>query len=232
MEKLKKDYVLDPYKPLKGSGPMLVDYNTTLAFRCPICRVLGYYPLSIFSLSRFRDYSISCNCGFPMAIVGVKKKDIYYLKYNCLSCSTDHTFYYSQGKFFSSCITPIPCPLGGMTSGYLGPDAKLRDRIPNDEGLASLLGQLDFHDYFHDPETMLEVLKIILDITETNRLFCQCGSDEMDVTIYPHQLEIICKVCGDVVMIQGGTKDSLISLQRIKNLLLPLGEDNSPDVVF
>lgn len=208
---------------------MFIDYNTTIALRCPICGRMEYQALSIFSLKHLKSMNISCSCAYTMATVGIDKKNLCWLRIHCPLCSTSHIFYYPYKQFWSDTITKIVCPKSAGIRGYLGPESILKDRILDDEGLALLLGQLDCDQYFHEPEMMLAVLDIIHDIAATGRLFCQCGGDEMEITMYPDHLELICNLCEDVVMVQTGTKDSLLSLQRIRCLLMPRTMDKTPN---
>lgn len=208
---------------------MFIDYNTTIALRCPICRRMEYQSLSIFSLERFPSLNISCTCKYSIAEVGIDTKNLCWLKLHCSLCTTSHIFYYPHKKFWSNTMTKIVCPKTGVIGGYLGPEYILKDRIVEDEGLAFLLGQLDCEQYFHDPEIMLAVLDIIHDIAATGRLFCQCGGDKMDITMYPDHLELICNQCEDVVMVHTGTRDTLLALQRIRCLLMPGTFEETPD---
>lgn len=207
---------------------MLIDYNTTIALRCPICEQLEYEEISIFSLERFPSRDISCTCGYNKASLGRKKKD-FWLQLNCPLCLTLHTFHYAQREFWSNTITKIECPQGHITGGFLGPGSILRERVFKDQELAELLHQIDCMEYFHDPETMLAVLDIISDIAAAGRLFCQCGEDVMEITMYPDHIELICRRCKGLVMVHTDTEDSLNSLKRIRSLLLPETQQKNPD---
>lgn len=208
---------------------MLMDYNTTILLPCSSCGDLCSQSLSIFSIRVSKTQHIICDCSHVLATVGIKKEGDYWLCLYCLPCSTHHLFFYSQGEFYSDDIIPIQCPESGMTRGYLGPKSLLRDRTFHDR--LPLSPTMDFFHYFHDPETMLAVLDIIHDIAAAGRLFCHCGGHEMDITLYPDQLELNCRSCSGLVMLNAATQDSLLSLRRLKCLLLPeqLEESYDPD---
>lgn len=208
-------------RPFKDVALMLIDYSTTIALRCPCCREFGYYTLSIFTFVDAKTVNIACNCGYVLAAVGSKDGCEYWLRLNCLLCSSHHIFHYPRREFWSDDIIKIDCPGSGITRGYLGPETLLQQGVLGDKECPSLFGSMDFDHYFHEPEIMLAVLDIIHDIAAAGRLFCQCGEDKIDITMYPDQLELICRRCNGLVMINAASQDSLLSLQRLKCLLLP-----------
>ncbi len=209
---------------------MLIDNNTTVALRCPRCGDIDYEGLSIFDFSGKKKHEIICSCGFTKAVVGTRDLEKFWLKINCLVCAKQHVLYYSKWELWSEKITLVNCPDSELTWGYLGCQQGIEELVEErGECFSLMLDQMDFDDYFSNPEIMLATLDIIHDIAEEGKLFCQCGNYEIDITMYADKLELICRECHGLVMINASTESNINSLRKIDYLLLPESEIEALD---
>ncbi len=198
---------------------MLLECNVTLAWRCPICGELDLEKINIFDFSGKNRLEIKCGCGFTKLIMGKNKRKKYWIEYPCVVCESNHTVFYSQRQLWSDKIKEIICVENSAELGYLGPYDEVKKLAEEEEEcLRLMIDNLEFEDYFKNPEIMLSVLNELHDIAESNGLVCQCGNSDIDIDMLPQEIRLTCSRCKGVTRISAETKDDLIFLKKIKQI--------------
>ncbi len=193
---------------------MIIKYLTTLSLRCPVCGRLDIHPVNIFDFSGKRSKDIYCMCGYKKVRLGTKNFKRFWVQFNCIICELEHTLFYTPGEFWGHDLVTMRCPDTDLKLGYLGPEILVQGEIQDQQQeLDAMIKDLGFDDYFCDPEIMLGVLDRLHDIAETGGLLCQCGNRNIDIDMYPDKIELICRECQGITMINART---IVDLEQIK----------------
>ncbi|TDX59146.1 hypothetical protein [Orenia marismortui] len=198
---------------------MLLECNATLAWRCPICGELELDEINIFDFSGKNRLEMKCVCGFTKLVFGKNSPKKYWLEYSCIVCESTHRVSYTQSKLWSDQIKEIKCLGNNAELGYLGPYDEVKKLAEEEEKcLKLMIDQLEFDDYFNNPEIMLSVLNELHDIAATNGLVCQCGNSDIDIDMLPREIRLTCNNCHGVTRISAENKDDLAFLRKIKQI--------------
>ena len=196
---------------------MISEYNTTLAWRCPICGELSPDQINIFDFSGNNKLDLKCDCDFVKVSID-RMKSRYCLEYTCIFCESHHSIFYSKEEFWGNDIKRIKCLDIGAELGYLGPKDKINSFLETEEELNLILSELEVKDYFSKPEIMLSILDELQAIAENSNLICQCGNLDIDIEILPQELRLICENCQGTTTINTETKEDLQMLKKLQKV--------------
>lgn len=200
---------------------MIVPTEFVVAMRCAFCGKLDFHPVSRFMLTKAAQYKVTCTCGTPKLIIGTKNRHQYWLQAPCVLCETNHLYYYTSTQLWQNEVSFLYCNDTSVELGFFGPDQKVRTLAENYEhNLESLIDGLGYDDYFCDPEIMFEVLNCIHDIAEAGFLYCECGSYQVEIDIFPDKIELQCKNCKTRNLIQAKNEADLNSIKGVKKIKL------------
>ncbi|GAB6099510.1 hypothetical protein JCM16358_13890 [Halanaerocella petrolearia] len=197
---------------------MVIEYQITLACRCPKCGKLELEEVNIFDFSGADKLELECDCGFDKLVIG-KKGQNFWLEYPCIFCDTKHRNFYKQNEFWANQVKSIECSINRTELGYFGPYNEVKELTEQEEEyLEEMMDKLDFEDYFTNPDIMLAALNELHDIAKESGLVCQCGSKEIDIEMLPNEIELICKKCDGVTKVEAKTERDLKELRKLKKI--------------
>ncbi len=200
-------------------GVSLVKCDTTLALRCPICGKLDLEGVNIFDFSGTDKLNIDCSCGFTKLTIVKRGYKRYYMEYNCVVCESKHRVFYNQSQLWSKEIKGIRCTNNGAELGYLGSYAKVKKLAEEEREYLELLAEnLEFEDYFSNPEIMLSILDELHNIAEKNGLVCQCGSTDIDIDMLPGEVKLTCNNCKGVIKVSAESTEDLMFLKKLRKV--------------
>ncbi|ADG83750.1 hypothetical protein [Thermincola potens] len=200
---------------------MIIATETVIAMRCPSCGKLEFHKLSRFDFAGTNTVKVSCTCGAPKLIIGTKNRQQFWLQIPCVLCETNHLVYYRARQLWNEQVNFFYCSDTNVELGFFGPDEKVRAVAENYEhNLETLVDELGYDDYFFNPEVMFEVLNYLHDFAEEGYLYCECGSFQIEIDIFPDRIELQCKDCGAESVVYAETDDDLINIQNIKKIEL------------
>lgn len=200
---------------------MIVATEFAVAMRCPSCGKLDFHTVSRFAFAGKSNYKINCNCGSPKLIIGTKNRNQFWFQIPCVLCETNHLIYYKSKQLWSDEVTFFYCNETNVELGFFGPETKVRSVSENYEhNLESLVEELGYDDYFYNPEIMFEVLNCLHDIAEDGFLYCECGSMQIEIDIFPDRIELQCKDCKTISVVYAENEDDLDNIKRVKKIEL------------
>jgi len=189
---------------------MIIATNTVVAMRCPMCGKYGTHSLSLFAFSGKQTVQIACSCGANKISIGTKNRKSFWLQVPCVLCETKHLLNYPFKQLWSSEVLTLRCTDTELDLGYIGPEDQVLPLISGmEEDLDTMMDELGYDDYFHNPTVMMEALNCLHDIAEDGYLYCQCGNYQIEVDILPDRLELQCKDCGSISVVYAETEEDL-----------------------
>ena len=182
---------------------MIVATELVVAMRCPICGKLDFH-----SISRF-------------AFAGTKNRRQFSLQVPCVLCETNHLVYYKAKQLWANKVEFFYCNDTNVELGFFGPAEKVHALAEKYEySLESLVDGLGYDDYFYNPEIMFEVLNCLHDVAEEGYLYCECGSYQIEIDIFPDRIELNCKDCKSNSVIYAENDEDLNKIKETKKIEL------------
>ena len=194
---------------------MLLDKTIEVALRCHHCGRLEKSKLNIFQVRDDHLLDLKCSCGTTKARVKDKSEKYIQFEYNCFLCDESHRRIIKKEEFWSDGpIKHLKCLNTGLEIGYYGAKELIDKELDKQkEELKILADELGINDY-QEPELLLEVFNIVHDRASLSKLYCECGSDEIEVKLYSSKIQLKCQECGSVLNISAETEEQL---NEIKN---------------
>ncbi|MDA8234590.1 MAG: hypothetical protein M0Z31_07330 [Clostridia bacterium] len=196
---------------------MIIATNTVIAMRCPMCGSYGTHNLSLFSFSGKQTVQIACSCGANKISIGTKNRKSFWFQVPCVLCETKHLLYFAHKQIWSNQVLTLICTDTELDLGYIGPEDKVLPLVAGlEEDLDTIMEEMDYDDYFHNPTVMMEVLNCLHDIAEEGYLYCQCGNYQIEVDVLPERLELQCKECGSVGVLYAEDEEDLHLMRNLE----------------
>ncbi len=174
---------------------MLISTSTTVAFRCPACGRMEFKLFTLFGLKK--SCTLSCTCGTVLLTISTSNCQRFTLFSRCDLCETSHRWYYSRQEMLSGGVKEITCPGTDLELGYIGSkDTIQRHLKEQDWSLTQMAQELGYAGYFDSPDLMYDLLDTLYAKAEAGGLKCQCGNCNIEMEIFPNQIELRCGQCG------------------------------------
>lgn len=200
---------------------MILATEFWVAMRCPSCGKLDFHSVSRFVFAGNKNHKIICSCGSPKLIIGTKNRRQFWFQIPCVLCETNHLVYYKAKQLWSPDITFFYCNETGVELGFFGPRDEVHNVADNYEhNLETMVEEMGYDDYFLNPEIMFEVLNCLHDIAEEGFLYCECGSMQIEIDIFPDRIELQCKDCKTISIVYAESEEDLEKIKNIKKIEL------------
>ncbi len=207
---------------------MLIDKTIEIALRCHHCGRLEKTKLNIFQVRDDHLLDIKCSCGSTKARIKAKSDKYVHFEYNCFLCDEYHRRVIEKDEFWSTgSLKHLKCLNTGLEIGYYGATHLIDEELNKQkEELKILADELGLNDY-QEPELLLEVFNIVHDRASLSKLYCECGSDDIDVKLYSSKIELKCRECGSVLNISAETEEQLNEIKNKGDIVIK--SMNGPD---
>lgn len=202
---------------------MVIELTTAFAMRCPGCGRLEVDQVNIFQLSGREEITFQCECGTHKARIRLKGSSYVVLEYYCIICDREHSAVLTRKQFWNQkYLNAIYCLDTDLNLGYYGLYDLINQELERQqEELNSMANDLGF-DEFVNPEIMLEVLDYLDDIAASGRLFCECGSHNINIELFSDRLELSCNNCYAYHQIPAASKEDLEAVKKLDEIKVNL----------
>ncbi|MBZ4688097.1 MAG: hypothetical protein PWQ96_1186 [Clostridia bacterium] len=202
---------------------MIVPTSTVVALHCPACGKMELNSLSLFEFSGSSSAVKKCSCGEDLINIYSKDRKVFWLQFYCVMCDSHHVSRLKRQELWSPCTGKgfeIYCDETTLEVGYIGTKGWVQEKIMHQpQSISDVAKEMGFTEYFTNPEVMYEILEQLYHMAENGNLFCSCGNHNLEIEIFPENLEIMCEDCGSRGKIMAETEDDLkemLSFSRIK----------------
>ncbi len=160
--------------------------------------------MDIIPISLFREYDQK-----PLIVYHNKKEVI--IELYCDECK----------EYNKSSLTRLYCYGCGRELAYLGSKADVEAMVSRHQHEVELLmHEMGFDDYFTDPFIMYELINHIHDMAENKKISCQCGSRNVAANIGADKIELICKNCGSVYIVNAANQEDLEMVRKMQSITI------------
>lgn len=181
---------------------MIIDFNRTVAYRCASCGEITFATFSLFELSGEKGISVECSCGKSVLNIMPENKTNYTVKVKCIICDDSHQFPLSFSALVKKDCSAFMCPNVVVGLAFIGHEEAVRKNVlANEEYISEVVTACGLDHTGKNGVTMLKALDKIQDLSDSENLYCECGSNLIDVEVYEDNLILQCCLCGNKIVI-------------------------------
>lgn len=176
---------------------MVINYNRTAAYMCPGCGEITYGDFSLFELSGGRGITIKCDCQKSHLDIYPKSSDTYVVALRCILCDEVHKYAVPLNDLLKKRILDFTCPNVLIGLVFIGKQDEIKTAVAdNAEYIREVVSACGLGHTGNNGITMLKALDKIQELSEESSLFCECGSNLIDVDVLEDEIILECCMCG------------------------------------
>lgn len=200
---------------------MLLDTNITFTYKCLSCGSFDFFNISPFKLPYEKECCFSCHCKKSGIIISRESIKEYKIRIPCINCGNEHVFIITRKQLLKKDLNVFCCPETGMQQLFIGNDDMVRIRIDKlEKELDDLISMFGYDDYFINTQVMLDSLNRIHDIAEQGNLYCECGSNDIELVLLSDKINLKCRKCSEEKNINAASNKDLKDILLRKQIVL------------
>lgn len=189
---------------------MLIETSVTIAYKCNSCGSFEFFNVSLFNLLYEKEISFYCRCKKSSITIKQEGKSGFLIKTPCIGCGNEHIYLLGKKDMLKKELSIFNCPETGIQQCFLGKDGNVRKRVDSlEEELDELIDMFGYESYFKNTQVMLDSLNRIHDIAEQRNLYCECGSEKIELVLFPDRVLLKCGKCNANKIIHAATNEDL-----------------------
>lgn len=195
----------------------------TLAYRCPQCGKIEFRHISIFEFSGRKTLKIKCSfCDCHALLIQTKDYKQYMVNIRCVICNTPHIYYFSLGEIYRGKEPLIlSCTDYELELCFIGEKSRVENTVDKyEQDLEEFIDELGYDDYFANSEIMMECINILHDLAEKDYIFCNCGNNDIGITLLSDSIELRCQSCRRCYNIPARNRKDVENLMNNQGILL------------
>lgn len=185
---------------------MVINFDRTAAYRCPSCGEITYGDFSMFGLSGKKAVSIECDCGQSSLLIMPENKNNFIISVDCIVCDEPHKFSLPFQSLAKRDCTEYTCPNVMVGLVFIGRSDAVRNAVVrNEHYVEEVIVACGLEHTGKNGVTMLKALDKIQELSDNESLYCECGSNMIDVEVRENDLVLECCLCGNSVTLTADT---------------------------
>ena len=185
---------------------MIINFDRTAAYRCPSCGEITFGSFSMFELSGEKGVSIECSCGQSELIIIPENKNSFIVSVDCLVCDETHKFSLPFQALAKKDCTEFTCPNVVVGLVFIGrTEAVQKAVVHNEHYIEEVISACGLEHTGKNGVTMLKALDKIQELSDNESLYCEYGSNMIDVEVREDDLVLECCLCGASVSLSADT---------------------------
>ncbi|MBE7010696.1 MAG: hypothetical protein E7418_04310 [Ruminococcaceae bacterium] len=199
---------------------MIINLNRTVAYRCASCGEICFGNFSLFELSGNKGVSVQCKCGQSELRVESENKAGYIISVKCLVCDEIHKFSLPFLSLAKKDCTEYSCPNVMVGLVFIGREEGVQSAVVRNESyIDEVVSACGLDHTGKNGVTMLKALDKIQELSDDEALYCDCGSNMIDVEVRENDLILECCMCGASITL---TADAIRNsdFSRLQKLVL------------
>lgn len=201
---------------------MLIDMDVTIAYKCFSCGTFDFTNINLFKLFLHNRIMSKCRCGrAKLEILGICKNK-FKLTVPCIGCGSEHSLVINREELIGKDIMIYTCPVTGIKQCFIGKDSVVIEYIDSyEKELDIMIDGLGYENYFANTQVMIDTINKIHDIAEQGNLHCECGCNDIIVSMLRKGIYLKCPQCSGNKFIPAASNNDLKkTLQRLNIVLL------------
>ncbi len=185
---------------------MIINFDRSAAYRCPSCGEITYGNFSLFELSGSKAVSVQCSCGQSNLVIAPEGKNNFIVSVQCIVCDDVHKFSLPFQALAKKDVVEYTCPNVMVGLAFVGRNEAVRNAVvKNEHYIEDVISACGLEHTGKNGVTMLKALDKIQELSDNENLYCECGSNMIDVEVRENDLVLECCLCGVSVTLTADT---------------------------
>ena len=195
----------------------------TIAYKCNICGNFEFFNRSLFELIYAKSkHTLGCRCKNSFMKIEMKETGHLKIDIPCIGCGKFHAYFINKHDIFKKDLIAFVCRETYLKQGFLGKDDSVRNKIDNFEGeLDEIIDMFGYERYFKNTHVMFDTINTIHNIAELGKLFCECGSSDIDLNLGTDKIMLKCRNCKGNKTIRASSNNDLKNIHSMKHIEIP-----------
>ena len=197
---------------------MIIDFDRTIAYRCPSCGEITYGNFSLFEISGKKGISVHCACGESCISITSKNGTSFFLDIDCVICDNPHRFSVTFDALAKKECNEFSCPEVAVGLAFVGKEQAVKKSVAdNEKAMSDVVLACGLEHTGKNGILMIKALDKIQDLSENDNLKCSCGSKVIDIEVREDEIVLECCLCGEqtVIDISDIRKNAFSKLKKI-----------------
>lgn len=192
---------------------MFIRTTTTIALYCVHCGKIELHDISLFQINK-HSLTLFCSCGKMQGTVSRNLRGFYLLKIPCVICDTTHLLSIESKKFWCVKLDKLYCTHENIEIGFIGKRSNIEKQLETyKHELEVLCQEMNDDEDVCNPPVMFEILNMIHDYAENDKIYCTCGSHIYDIEVLNDSIELRCSDCNSHLVINACTEEDAKKLK-------------------
>ncbi len=179
---------------------MIINFDRTAAYRCPSCGEITFGNFSMFELSGSKGVSVQCDCGQSNLVIVPENKNSFIVAVQCIVCDETHKFTLPFQDLAKKDCTEFACPHVAVGLVFVGRSEAVHKAVMHNEHyIEEVITACGLEHTGKNGVTMLKALDKIQELSDNENLYCECGSNMIDVEVREDDLILECCLCGATI---------------------------------
>lgn len=185
---------------------MIINFDRTAAYRCPSCGEISFGNFSMFELSGKKGVSLQCDCGQSDLVILPENKNNFIVSVDCIVCDESHKFSLPFQALAKKDCVEFSCPNVVVGLVFIGRNEAVHNAVVrNEHYIEEVISACGLEHTGKNGVTMLKALDKIQELSDNESLYCECGSNMIDVEVREDDLVLECCMCGATVTLSADT---------------------------
>jgi len=185
---------------------MVINFDRTAAYRCSSCGEICFGDFSMFELSGQKGVSVQCKCGQSELQIVPENKNSFIITVKCLVCDEIHKFSLPFQTLAKKDCSEFTCPNVVVGLVFVGRNEAVHNAVVrNEHYIEEVISACGLDHTGKNGVTMLKALDKIQELSDDEALYCDCGSNMIDVEVRENDLILECCLCGATLVLTADT---------------------------
>jgi len=185
---------------------------------------LNVIPVSLFKICGY-DEALSAGKGDSLPLAVTRGKKGINVKLYCTGCQKYHDYHFALKTLIKKGGHYIYCPESGLELGFLGAKEDVQKVVDRHRlEVEALIKEMGLDDYFKNPMVIYDLINYIHDMAEKKKIYCQCGSFDINASLSFDRIDLYCKKCGGTSFLNARNSDDLEAVKRMESIVIKTKE--------
>jgi len=180
----------------------------------------------MFTLLYKSDFVLPCRCRESGISIKKEGEKSFLLVIPCIGCGNKHTYLFTRKNILSGQLLSFNCPETDIQICFIGKDEAVRRKVDYlEKEFDELINAYGYESYFSNTQVMFDTLNHIHDIALKNNLYCECGSEDIELILLSDCVFLRCAKCNGSIRLAAAKNEDLKKILGEDQIVISMNRD-------
>lgn len=181
----------------------------------------GDEDIKIIPVSLFQGYVEEKNKDKKIPLMVTKNNKGILVRFLCNGCNEYQSYSFPLRSLTKKGGHHVFCHDCGLELGFLGSEEDVKKVVEKHRhDVQVLIKEMGLDDYFKDPLVIYELINYIHDMAESKKIYCECGSFDINASLGSDKIRLNCKKCGGSYFVNARSQEDLEKVKNAKSIII------------